>query len=115
MAAARTHRAVRCSQCPNFGPGGYAAEHSLALALLGSILAELGLYGIQKIPFTCFYCPENRIFMWGDGAGRRTLSEMGAAGIGGNGVGDLLRSSGRGSGFPQSVLFSVLLFDMKMR
>jgi len=34
-----------------------AAEHLLVLALLGTVLAELGLYGIQKIPFTCSYLP----------------------------------------------------------
>jgi CubicO group peptidase (beta-lactamase class C family) len=34
-----------------------AAEHSLVLALLGTILAEVGLRGVQKIPFTCSYLP----------------------------------------------------------
>jgi hypothetical protein len=32
-----------------------AAKHLLVLALLGAIFTETGLYGIQKIPFTCSY------------------------------------------------------------
>jgi CubicO group peptidase (beta-lactamase class C family) len=34
-----------------------AAKHLLVLALLGIVFAELGLSGIQKIPFTCSYLP----------------------------------------------------------
>lgn len=34
-----------------------AIEHLVALAMLGTILAELCLHGFQKIPFTCSYLP----------------------------------------------------------
>lgn len=34
-----------------------AAGHLLVLALVGMVFAELGLYGLQKIPFTCSYLP----------------------------------------------------------
>ena len=34
-----------------------AVEHVLALAVLGAIFAEIGLFGVQKIPFTCSYLP----------------------------------------------------------
>jgi len=34
-----------------------AAKHLAALILLGSILAELALHGMQKLPFTCSYLP----------------------------------------------------------
>jgi hypothetical protein len=32
-------------------------EHLAVLGLLGVIFTELGLYGVQKIPFTCSYLP----------------------------------------------------------
>ncbi|HZQ56082.1 MAG TPA: hypothetical protein VFB14_28075 [Bryobacteraceae bacterium] len=34
-----------------------AAKHLVVLALLGMVFAELGLSGIQKIPFACSYLP----------------------------------------------------------
>jgi len=34
-----------------------AAGHLIALALFGSILADVSLSGFQKIPFTCSYLP----------------------------------------------------------
>jgi len=34
-----------------------AAQHLLLMALLGSALAEVGLHGRQKLPFTCSYLP----------------------------------------------------------
>jgi len=34
-----------------------AIGHVVVLGLLGMILAELGLHGVQKIPFTCSYLP----------------------------------------------------------
>ncbi len=34
-----------------------AAKHVAALILLGSILVELALHGMQKLPFTCSYLP----------------------------------------------------------
>ena len=38
-------------------PWQVAAQHLAALLLLGSILAELALHGMQKLPFTCSYLP----------------------------------------------------------
>jgi CubicO group peptidase (beta-lactamase class C family) len=38
-------------------PWQVAAKHVAALLLLGSILAELALHGMQKLPFTCSYLP----------------------------------------------------------
>jgi len=38
-------------------PWRQAAVHLLVLALLGSIVADLTLYGFRKIPFTCSYLP----------------------------------------------------------
>ena len=38
-------------------PWQIAAQHLVALSLLGSILAELALHGMQKLPFTCSYLP----------------------------------------------------------
>jgi CubicO group peptidase (beta-lactamase class C family) len=34
-----------------------AAKHLLVLALLGTVLAEVCLHGMQKLPFTCSYLP----------------------------------------------------------
>jgi len=39
-----------------------AAGHILVLGLLGMIVAELCLYGFQKIPFTCSYLPGKSYF-----------------------------------------------------
>jgi CubicO group peptidase (beta-lactamase class C family) len=38
-------------------PWRQAAGHLLVLALLGAVLAEMGLQGVQKIPFACSYLP----------------------------------------------------------
>jgi hypothetical protein len=40
-----------------FWPWTQAAEHLLLLGLLGSVLADISLYGFGKIPFTCSYLP----------------------------------------------------------
>ena len=34
-----------------------AAAHLLVLGLFGAVVAEVCLYGAQKIPFTCSYLP----------------------------------------------------------
>jgi CubicO group peptidase (beta-lactamase class C family) len=39
-----------------------AAKHVLALALLGSVCAELALYGTRKLPFACSYLPGKSSF-----------------------------------------------------
>ena len=43
-----------------------AAEHLALLAALGICIAELGLYGFHKIPFTCSYLPGKVAFQYGD-------------------------------------------------
>ncbi len=40
-----------------FRPLGYVAAHLAVLALYGWVLAELGLIGFYKVPFTCSYLP----------------------------------------------------------
>jgi hypothetical protein len=40
-----------------FRPLGYVAAHLVVLALYGWVLAELGLIGFYKVPFTCSYLP----------------------------------------------------------
>jgi CubicO group peptidase (beta-lactamase class C family) len=43
-------------------PWAVAAKHVLVLVLLGAIFVELGLYGVQKLPFTCSYLPGKSYF-----------------------------------------------------
>jgi hypothetical protein len=38
-------------------PWQVAAEHLVLMAVLGMCIAEIGLYGFHKIPFTCSYLP----------------------------------------------------------
>jgi len=45
-----------------FWPLRYALEHLTILILLAAIIAELCLYGFQKIPFTCSYLPGKSYF-----------------------------------------------------
>jgi CubicO group peptidase (beta-lactamase class C family) len=57
-----------------------AAIHLTVLALLAAILAEVCLYGIQKIPFTCSYLPGKTNFhmtFWWCVAGLIALIERG--------------------------------------
>lgn len=43
--------------CLQLSPCRQAAAHLIVLALLGTTLADLALYGFRKIPFTCSYLP----------------------------------------------------------
>jgi hypothetical protein len=49
--------AVFAVACLRLWPWRQAAVHLIVLALLGTILADVALYGFRKIPFTCSYLP----------------------------------------------------------
>jgi hypothetical protein len=43
--------------CFRLWPWRQAAAHAAVLALLGSVIVDIALYGFRKIPFTCSYLP----------------------------------------------------------
>ncbi len=49
--------AVSAVVCLRLWPWRQAAVHLIVLALLGTILVDIALYGFRKIPFTCSYLP----------------------------------------------------------